>query len=364
MTTTVDTRNYRAKQFVLECIEQARRKPLTPVISRANSVELNLLQELIPISAMGFRGVVLTGIVGKYLDPSFNPLSDFYNCNPRSIFEHGIYYALQESGIPCGKSDPLNVAKNIQKLDYDWAKGRRPEAAARAAVDYLKLLDKAKGTDAYENLLYLYFRKLIDFADYVSSQSAPLVTHHGEAPITAALRLAKFAVECPEGGTIPQFILGNLIELSRKSDSRYKAVLGVAESVFGTNTTSKKPADAWELLSDGKIGALYEITVKIVDTKRLEDCVENLRKLNLAENFVTFICRIPQDISSLPVIDGALNFKGVRFQFFDIHAFTITAYCNLPEYDRGMMMHRLESFVADVNRQLKTKQYWKENFGS
>lgn len=358
-------RNDRAKQIVLDLIEDARTTEISLLEEHEYSAELTLLEDLIPISAMGFRGVVLTSIVGVALNPRFDPLSNFYQCNPRSIFENGICYALRENGIPCGKSDPLNVAKNIQKLNYDWAQGRRPQSAARAAVDYLQHLRSAHADPArYKTLVRLFFRKLLDYAQYVAQQNAPLVEHEGEPPIRNATRLAAFVRDCPEGGTIPQLIVASLIEFLRQNDARFKVVCGVNESVYGTNTTSKKPADVWEVMSDDEFGALYEITVKTVGIKRLDDCVDNLQALGLTDRVITFFCRIPEDISSLDATDSAIIHRGVRFQFIPIDSFVLTSFCSLPPYDQSTFMHRLEAFVGDSNRPLKTKNYWREHFAT
>ncbi|MGF1603669.1 MAG: hypothetical protein ACFCU8_16930 [Thermosynechococcaceae cyanobacterium] len=42
-----------------------------------------LLTDLIEVNAKGFRGVVVTALVGLHLNSSYDPLNDFYGCNPR-----------------------------------------------------------------------------------------------------------------------------------------------------------------------------------------------------------------------------------------------------------------------------------------
>ncbi|WP_284278643.1 hypothetical protein, partial [Sphingobium jiangsuense] len=113
--------------------------------------ERSILEKLIPVKAAGFRGIVLTAIVGKELDANYDPTTDFYASSPRTLFEKGIYYALQENRVPCGKSDPLNVAKNAQVIDETWAKGRRPESAAMAAVEYIKLVHSVRRQNIWHN---------------------------------------------------------------------------------------------------------------------------------------------------------------------------------------------------------------------
>lgn len=55
-----------------------------------------LLTDLIEVNAKGFRGVVVTALTGLHLNENYDPLNNFYGCNPRSIFESGIWYALQK----------------------------------------------------------------------------------------------------------------------------------------------------------------------------------------------------------------------------------------------------------------------------
>ncbi|MBF0634330.1 MAG: hypothetical protein HQK85_06725 [Nitrospinae bacterium] len=361
----VDNRNAQAKSFVINWIEKARAFTLTKEIKTKYCNELKILQDLIPIKSQGFRGVVLTAIVGKHLDPTYKPLKNFYDCNPRAIFEHGIYYALQEASIPCGKSDPLNVAKNIQQLDYKWAKGRRPESAAIAAVNYLTLLeatfkDKAK----YDLLLYLYFYELYQFGISVNSQNFSLEMDAEVIPLQIGAALADFVIECPEGGTIPQFIVGILINMLRQDDSKYLSVGGLRESVFGTNTTSKKPADIWELMLDNSLGALYEITVKSIDKKRLDDCVDVIRKQDIKGKVITFICNMPHNIKALEITENHLAYRGVGFQFIDVKQFIVFSYCLLTTGQQKTLIENLQEFIFDSNRPTKTKQYWRDNITS
>lgn len=130
----VDQRNKFAAEFVSSKLDEAEGKDIGDFSGIKNFDKLQkILDDLIWINARGFRGIVLTAIVGLEIDSSYDPLSNFYSCNPRSIFEKGIYFALK-GRVPSGKSDPLNVAKNTNNLNKDWATGKRPEKAALAVV--------------------------------------------------------------------------------------------------------------------------------------------------------------------------------------------------------------------------------------
>jgi hypothetical protein len=360
---TVDLRNANARSYVSARLNDA--KSFSPSSSFfANHAKADkILTNLIPIKANGFRGVVLTVIVGMYLDAKFNPTANFYDCNPRSIFEKGIFYALTEHRIPCGKSDPLNVAKNAQQLDIAWAKGRRPEGAAMAVVEFIKLLWENKGTTKFDELIKLFFLRLYQYGQFVESQNVAI--NYSDSIFygaSTANKLSKFVIECAEGGALTQFVVGLLISKFRQGNNNFASVDGYDESVFGTNTTSKKPADVWEVMADGELGKLYEITVKVIDEKRLDDCVDALRQLDILDKEVIFICDIPSNISTLNVVNGVLLHNGVAFQFVDIESFIKSIFVTLSVDEQAGYLSELQDFVFSVSRAVATKQYWATNF--
>jgi hypothetical protein len=142
-TSKTTKRNSDGRTYVNTKIAIAKTKSTKdfPEFTEKTSV-YKLLTDLIEINVKGFRGIVVTALVGMHLIDDYDPLNDFYKCNPRSIFEEGIWYALKDNGIPCGKSDPLNVAKNTSQLDENWAKGRRPQSAATAVFKFLQMVTK------------------------------------------------------------------------------------------------------------------------------------------------------------------------------------------------------------------------------
>ncbi|OYQ61818.1 hypothetical protein B9G53_25425 [Pseudanabaena sp. SR411] len=227
-----------------------------------------LLTDLIEINAKGFRGIVVTALVGMHLNDNYDPLNDFYKCNPRSIFEEGIWYALKENGIPCGKSDPLNVAKNISQLDENWARGRRPQSAAMAVVKFLQIVRKEDDLKKRLILIDYFFFRLWKYAQQIKVHSLIKVDVTEQSKLEIGNNVIKFTLEYPESGQLPQFLVSILLQSIFKESN--VSVVGGEESVFGTNTTSKKPADIW-LEEQGTPTNLYEITVKKVSKKRLDD---------------------------------------------------------------------------------------------
>lgn len=351
-------RNERAKRYVIEQIEKASQKNERDFLSIPNYNEVSsLLTSLIDTKSKGFRGVVATAITGMYLDPSFDPLNNFYACNPRSIFENGIFFAFQGK-IPCGKSDPLNVAKNQYVLNEDWAAGKRPESAALAVVHFLKaVIDNPENK---EMLIDFYFFRLVEYAEKVKAIDINIPNSNNISQQEIGHHLAEFVYKYPESGTTPQYVVSLLFKAIYEKSSF--TVVGGEESVFGTNTTSKKAADIW-VEEDGKPVNLYEITVKKIDVKRLDDSLHALNDMNMLDSNIHFICRLPEDISTLgELIDGSYNYKGKTFNFIDLKSFILTLVAILTTQQLGAIMDELASFIENIERPISTKNGWNNIF--
>jgi len=351
----VTQRNENAKQFILDKLEFV--STLTEFYFESLDDYFLLkstLNSLINVSAKGFRGVVATAITGKFLEPTYDPLNNFYGCNPRSIFEQGIFYAF-ENRVPCGKSDPLNVAKNINVLDDEWAKGKRPQSAAQAAVDYLRKIEGTEG-ETQEKIINFFFFKLLEYANSITNIEISLPENQEWPNQLFASKLSQFVLEYPESGTIPQLVISKL--LNKVYAESTVIVEGGDESVFGTNTTSKKPADIWLEINNTAFN-LFEITVKKVDAKRLDDCIQALNSLDMLNIPVTFICRLPTDISTLQGIEyGMLNYKGKVFNFVDICSFIHSLSSLLSSNQITEILDELQLFVQEIDRPVKTKEGW------
>lgn len=333
-------------------IEDFPEFPLTSPIHK-------LLTNLIEVNAKGFRGVVVTALTGMHLNESYDPLNDFYGCNPRSIFEEGIWYALQENGIPCGKSDPLNVAKNANQLNESWAQGRRPQTAAIAVVEFLRLVVKSNKSMRARLIDYFFYR-LWSYSQSVSNYQLAEVEASNTSRQTFGCKLVNFSLKYPESGNIPQFFVAQLLSgLFRSSEIQ---VVGGDESVFGTNTTSKKPADIW--LEDGGIQTnLYEVTVKPISKKRLDDSLDALQSTGHINHSVTFICRMDLDVQDLEVVNGSFQYKGKRFDFIDYRAFCLSLCTLLSDEVFTSVANNIATFVQDKNISIRTKAGWNEFFG-
>jgi len=319
-----------------------------------------LLRDLIWTKANGFRGVVLTSLVGLALNESYNPLEHFYACNPRSIFEQGIWYALAEYNIPCGKSDPLNVAKNINKIDEDWAEGKRPQSAAMAAVKFLRLYMNEQNVVNKKIMEEYFYFKLLEYATEVQGFQVSTVISGSFTRQGLAHKLLDFVLSAPESGATPQLLISQI--LSELFSDSSLVVEGGDESVFGTNTTSKKPADVW-IEKESAVMLLFEITVKKIDLKRLDDCLLSCRASGVENVPITFICRIPEDVDSLAGLEkNTLNYKGRMVEFSDIREFVKSSFTLLNEDSIKRIIEKLYSFVQSVNVSTKTKNIWNSVF--
>lgn len=317
-----------------------------------------LLTELIEVKAKGFRGIVVTAFTGLHLNKNYDPLNDFYSCNPRSIFEGGIWYALQENGIPCGKSDPLNVAKNVNQLNEEWAQGKRPQSAALAAVKFLRLVMQENKSKRARLIDYFFYR-LWKFSLAVTNFQLADIDISANSHQTVACKIVNFALKYPEPGNIPQYLVAQLLtELFHNSITK---VVGGDESVFGTNTTSKKPADIWLEVNSAPTN-LYDITVKPVTLKRLDDSLDALRSTGHLNHPVTFICRMESDVRDLRIINNSFQYKGKLFDFIDFKYFCLSIFSLLSENGYITVLNNLAAFVKDKNISLRTKSGWNEFF--
>lgn len=357
--TTIAERNNSGQYYVNTRLGVAKTKTASdfPEFDEGTDIH-NLLTDLIETNAKGFRGVVVTSLTGLHLDENYDPLNNFYGCNPRSIFEGGIWYALQENGIPCGKSDPLNVAKNANQLNEDWAQGRRPQSAAMAVVKFLRIVMRSSRSRRAKLIDYFFFR-LWAFSQTVSGFHLAEIESTNHSHQSIGSRIIDFTLKYPEAGNLPQYLVAQLLSaLFRTSEIE---VIGGDESVFGTNTTSKKPADIW-LELDGTPINLYEVTVKPVSLKRLDDSLGSLNSTGHLNYPVTFICRLDSDIRGLSVEDGSFQYKGKRFDFVDYKSFCLSIFALLNDQECTTVLANVSVFVQDKNISMRTKSGWNEFF--
>ena len=354
-------RNEQAKKYITDKLTIASEKKESDFVNLTKYSAVSvILKSLIDTKPRGFKGIVATALTGMHIDENYDPIDNFYGCNPRSIFEQGIYFAFQDfqNPIPSGKSDPLNVAKNATKLDVVWAKGKRPESAAMAVVDFLQEI--VSNTVERDLLIDFYFFRLLCHAKSIAAISITVPESSTLSQQEIGHRLADFIYEYPESGTTPQYVVSLLFKAIYEKS--LFTVVGGEESVFGTNTTSKKAADIW-VEEDSKPVNLYEITVKKIDIKRINDSLHALNDMDMLDSNIHFICRLPQDTSSLgDLTAGTYNYKGKTFNFIDLRSFVLTLVAILTTEQLEAIMNELASFIESTERHISTKNGWNNIF--
>ena len=349
-------RNLKVSTFIKNQLELAR----VPLKHKLDEKLVEAIDLIISCTALGFRGVVITSLAGKHIDKNFNPLVDFYGCNPRSIFEGPIRAILYESQIPCGKSDPLNVAKNIKQLNKVWAKGRRPEKVAMAVAYLLETMFSDKTTPAQFKQIQHYF-----FQQLLLQKREKILIKAAEKVLSNRLKtadlLSDFLIQHPEGGAIPQFFCGYLLKLANDQSATPYMVKGYDENVNATNTTAKKAGDIWEEDETGKIHRIFEVTVKKVDANRVEDCIQNLEVLNINDpNEVIFLCRIPEDTDSLHLKTNSLEVRNYLVQFLDIRKWFYFSFLTLRKESQAEFLKGVEGFMNELTRKQAVRDAWVE----
>ncbi|MFM8333239.1 MAG: hypothetical protein ACKN9T_16285, partial [Candidatus Methylumidiphilus sp.] len=110
---------------------------------------------------------------------------------------------------------------------------------------------------------------------------------------------------------------------------------------------------------NGRIILLYDVTVKKIDLKRLDDCILAQESVNVSDVPLAFICRLPDDISELPnVRKNTLLYKGKAIEFADIMKFVSSAFTLISDEKVEAIFCSLRTFVADVNTSIKAKNAW------
>jgi len=324
-----------------------------------NSLDDNIKSSVNAIfesKSYGFREIVLTCLVAWEAGIDFDPRSDFYKCNPRSIFEKGIRPALEQNGIPHMKSGPLNVAKGAKKIDSNWAMGKKPASAAEASVTLISwiMLPKVDFDDKRIRLFTVFVEKLL-------SESKRLSSYFVEARSDLSVRqihdlICKLIQSAPDLGNTPQKVVGLiLVEIYKHSNCQVFHEGRACE----TNLTSKKPADAWVQFPNGGMVCLYEVTVKPIDINRINDSFTSVYSYGKGHNEVVWLCRLPEDISHISLNENyCIENKGIRNEFIDIKSWILVSLQIIGASGRTNFLTSLSGYISLASTSEKTKSVW------
>jgi hypothetical protein len=147
-------------------------------------------------------------------------------------------------------------------------------------------------------------------------------------------------------------------------------IFGVGESVFITNTTSKKPGDFQEVFENDL--HVYEVTTKKVDDQRLVEsgnAVFDFLKQNesqIEQVLVTFLCR-SEDVQVTDIdqggrgpLLGTLTHKNIQYEFINIWAWIIIMLDRLGPGGREIFFGKLREYIELPATHLDVKSKWRE----
>jgi hypothetical protein len=309
----------------------------------------------------GHRELVLTVLLTRLVYPDYKATDDLYKHHPRSVYEKPVRLAFREHGIPHKKSGPLNVAKNIRKLNMDWATDKNDERVAVSAVKIVEKIEQVSKSEL-ESFAAAYISRYKQEATRIKDMEVKLAPQ--ENPIFIAELCNDLINNVPDGGATAQFIVGSLMEMSNAARQSEVAVNGHLDSVSATNTTSKKPGDVIEALSD-KTELVYEITTKAFNDDRLMESHEavSVYSEDIADVFV--ICRpadVPDALETTPTayLMASTQYQQLSYYFVNIYQYIQSELLFVPTDARKDFYETLVAYVNDTNRAEKVKIYFSD----
>lgn len=299
--------------------------------------------------------------MARLLDSKFKASENFYACNPRSIFEQPIRKAFREHGIPHRKSGPLNVAKNSKKINRDWATDKHGGEIAMNVVKIVKKIESVSG-DELKKFALAYVARYKQEAKRIKKMQVNLLPQ--ENPIQIYKLCVDLIDSVPDGGATPQIIVGLLMESMNKDRKTPVIVLGHRDSVSTTNTTSKKPGDIVEKVSDAA-ELIYEITTKMFTSDRLIDSYESVMDYSKTIKNVFVICRpqdVPETLSSREAsyIMATTQYRELAYYFINIYDYIKSTIIFLTPNGRKFFYEELVVYVNNTNTAEKVKKYFKQ----
>lgn len=354
---TAQARNDKIYQTLVTHLTNADEEPQFSPPFDANEVEA-----LFSTPIWGHRELVLTILLTRLVYPDYKATEDLYEHHPRSVYEKPIRTAFREFGIPHKKSGPLNVAKNIRRLNMDWARDKNDEKVAISAVKIVEKIEQVS-TDNLEIFARAYVSRYKQEASRVKDMEVKLSPQ--ENPIFIATLCEDLINNVPDGGATAQFIVGSLMVANNASRGAKVEVNGHLDSVSATNTTSKKPGDVIELLGNSGDELVYEITTKAFNDDRLMESHEAVNDYgkDIADVFV--VCRpadVPEALEVTPTayLMASTQFKELSYYFVNIYQYIQAALLFMPTEGRSSFYDSLIDYVNDTNRAEKVKVYFKD----
>lgn len=326
------------------------------------------LQTVVDSKVLGFREILGVVVYARHLDPDFDPRTELYSSNPRSLYEKDMKPVLDELGIKAGQSGPLNIAKATQGLNDAWAAQRRPKATAETV---LSLID---------DIMNFHDEQLREFASRLGNalldEAVEIAATRNELdPNSSAFSLSQVSrslIEMfPLGGAMPLVICGLCLELEFPESSGI-FVEGTLDSVFSTNKTSKKVGDLTAGTEDEAEFRIYEVTVKSFGEQRISECVQSLLSYfdgNLPDDLtVQVLCR-PDDVPDFAKVDGTellqgeVQTAGVAFEFMHIFEWISGKLAEASQTKRTDFFESLQEYLNSTRVPTEVRRFWASTFG-
>lgn len=357
MENSATQRNDEILELLNSYLENALEMPIFKPPFDASEVEV-----LFTTPIWGHRELVMTILLTRMLYPDYKATVDLYEHHPRSVYEKPIRTAFRKYGIPHKKSGPLNVAKNIKRLNMDWATDKNDEKVAISAVKIVEKIEKVSASELGE-FAAAYVTRYKQEASRVKDLEVKLSPQ--ENPIYIAELSTDLINKVPDGGATAQYIVGLLMQVNNSARNSGVEVAGYLDSVSATNTTSKKPGDVIELISQSGKELVYEITTKAFNDDRLIESHESVMayKRDITDVFV--ICRpadVPDAIETSPTsyLMASTQYKELSYYFVNIFQYIQSALLFTTTDSRREFYEKLTDYVNDINRAEKVKIYFKE----
>ncbi len=356
---TID-RNNKITAYLQKLYESA----LNPDYNTEKDEYFDLLTDIFESKTTSFREIVLISLVERKLDAKFRANTGFYKQKPRGIYDNGpIKYFLIEKGFPHTKAAALNIAK-AANINDEWSKNRADKENAKKVVKLVKLIDK-RSSKFRDDLGIDLLRKYINKAASVNQLT--VIIEPSDDPVYLANICKTMIDSAPDSGNTPQRIIGYLLLSYHAAMNSGIIVSGTEDSASTTSTTSNKPGDINEELSDGTI-KVYEITVKKFDLDRIIDSYDCISKYN--NNFhsnikeVIVICRkedCPSDISRASSSGSVLGFyiyQDVIYYYLDIYEWISQILVHMTSLARKSFYSKLNDYINSTNTHENVKHVW------
>lgn len=327
------------------------------------------LDLLFSTTTWGFREIVLVIALARLIDENYRASVSFYECNPRPFYEGPIRAALAKRKIPHRKSGPLNIAKGWKSIDAQWAARRTPTDVAKLVVALVQRIESI----THEELVTFTSILLSGFLEEANRiESLMIEVEARQHPLDIYLVCERLIDEVPDAGNTPQRIVGYLLEAYHQDLQTGIVVAGHEDRASVTNTTSKKPGDITEVLADGTVVTIYEVTVKKFDDARIQDSFEAIKAIDSIKNTeVSVICRpadVPESAKEGEALSeyagelylGDLLVGDIVYRFLDMYEWIVSRLTAMTPDARLSFYEKLGEYIADPNTAEKVKNCWKD----